>query len=92
MRLSAVLLSAVFLVGSSPSEAKQPRSYAAKAEFKRLQPCPATSRPRGPCPGWQIDHRTPLKCGGPDHPDNMQWLTIDDHKRKTAREARLCRH
>ena len=68
-----------------------PRSAQAIAEFKRQQPCPITEKPRGPCPGYQIDHVTPLKCGGPDHPSNMQWLTVEDHKAKTKREARLCR-
>lgn len=66
------------------------RSYAAKAEFKRQNPCPETGRPRGRCPGWEIDHVVPLKCGGDDLPVNMQWLTVDDHKEKTRRESRLC--
>jgi len=69
-----------------------PRSAAAKAEFQRANPCPATGASRGACPGWQIDHVEPLKCGGPDTPANMQWLTINEHKAKTAREARRCRH
>lgn len=67
-----------------------PRSYAAKAEFKRLNPCPAMVKKRGPCPGWEIDHVVPLKCKGDDLPSNMQWLTVADHKDKTRREARLC--
>ena len=68
-----------------------PRSKAAVAEFKRANPCPSTQMRRGSCPGYQVDHRIPLKCGGPDRPDNMQWLSVDDHKAKTKREARLCR-
>lgn len=67
------------------------RSSATRAEFKRANPCPATSERRGPCPGYQIDHVAPLKCGGPDAPSNMQWLTVEDHKAKTRREARWCR-
>lgn len=67
------------------------RSKSAIAEFKRLQPCPANGNRYGPCPGWQIDHVVPLKCAGPDEPANMQWLTVEDHKAKTKREARLCR-
>ena len=67
-----------------------PRSYAAKAEFKRQNPCPETGRPRGKCPGWEVDHVVPLKCSGDDSPSNMQWLTVADHKEKTRREARLC--
>lgn len=68
-----------------------PRSAAAKAEFKRANPCPATGQRRGACPGWQIDHATPLKCGGADHPSNMQWLTVEAHKAKTRAEAKECR-
>lgn len=68
----------------------EPRSYAAKAEFKRLNPCPETGKPRGKCPGWEIDHVVPLKCKGDDLPSNMQWLTVADHKEKTRREAPLC--
>lgn len=67
------------------------RSGAAKAEFKRLNPCPANGHRSGPCQGYEIDHVTPLKCGGADHRTNMQWLTVQDHKAKTKREARWCR-
>ena len=74
------------------ADAKISRSQKAIAEFKRQQPCPANGNQYGPCPGWQIDHVTPLKCKGADEPSNMQWLTVADHKRKTAREARLCRN
>ncbi|MBV5337562.1 MAG: HNH endonuclease [Deltaproteobacteria bacterium] len=73
------------------AEAKIPRSRYAIAEFKQMQPCPANDNRYGPCPGWQIDHVIPLKCKGPDRPDNMQWLTVKDHKAKTAREAKECR-
>ena len=67
------------------------RSRAAVDQFKREHPCPATGKSRGACPGWQVDHVVPLKCAGPDRPDNMQWLTVAEHKAKTAREARRCR-
>lgn len=82
---------ALLLVVVGEAEAKQVRSHAAKSEFKRLHPCPATQQRRGPCPGWQIDHITPLKCAGHDAAHNMQWLTVDDHKAKTRREAMMCR-
>ena len=82
---------AVVLFASVPVNAKQPRKPAAKAEFQREHPCPVTNKRRGRCPGYQIDHVTPLKCGGADHYSNMQWLTIQEHKKKTAREARWCR-
>jgi 5-methylcytosine-specific restriction endonuclease McrA len=66
------------------------RSHAARAEFQRLHPCPANGLRRGACPGWQVDHKIPLKCGGVDKTSNMQWLTVRAHKAKTKREARAC--
>lgn len=84
------LLLALLLCISLSVDARIPRSQAAKAEFQRLHACPSTGRHRGPCPGWQIDHVVPLKCKGPDTPENMQWLTVADHKAKTRREAKMC--
>lgn len=88
MRLAISLIAAL---SSVSADAKIARSREAIAEFKRLQPCPATGNRAGPCPGYDIDHRIALKCGGPDTPANMQWLTKDEHQAKTRREARLCR-
>jgi hypothetical protein len=34
--------------------------------------------------GYQIDHVTPLHHGGCDTSINMQWLSIEEHKRKSA--------
>jgi len=86
--LLAFLLALTFL---TPAEAKTHRSYAVKAEFKRLNPCPANGNRRGPCPGYEVDHVIQLCAGGPDAVDNMQWLTVEEHKAKTKREAGLCR-
>lgn len=58
------------------------RSESAKNDFKRSNPCPATGKPSGPCPGYVIDHVTPLKRGGTDSPSNMQWQTIQEAKAK----------
>jgi hypothetical protein len=58
------------------------RSPQAKNEFKRQQPCPSTGRSTGACPGYVIDHVVPLKRGGDDTPENMQWQTIEDAKAK----------
>lgn len=67
------------------------RSTAAKNDFKREHPCPATGRPSGSCPGYVIDHVNPLECGGADASYNMQWQTIADGKAKdlTERNCRL---
>ena len=67
------------------------RNHAARAEFVRRNPCPSTGATQGPCPGWQVDHVIPLKCNGLDRPENMQWLTVEQHKAKTASEAKACR-
>lgn len=50
------------------------RSTAARAEFVRNWPCPATGQVTGTCAGWQVDHIIPLACGGCDAKPNMQWL------------------
>lgn len=83
----AILISHAWIDAS----ARIPRSAAAKRDFQRATPCPANDQRRGPCPGYQIDHVTPLKCGGPDEPANMQWLTVQEHKEKTRFESVLCR-
>lgn len=67
------------------------RSAAAVLAFKRRNPCPATGQRFGACPGWEIDHRVALCLHGPDTPDNMQWLSVPDHRAKTRRDVRWCR-
>lgn len=68
-----------------------PRSPAVKAEFRKANPCPATGRVRGACPGWQIDHMHPICLGGVDHPANLNWIMVEDHKRKTRQDLKACR-
>jgi hypothetical protein len=67
------------------------RSRVLRAEFQRHNPCPSTGLKRGPCPGWQVDHREALVCGGRDELQNLQWLTIEAHRQKTRVEVKLCR-
>ena len=62
------------------------RSPRARAEFKRLQPCPSSGRSSGGCAGYVIDHVKPLKRGGADHPSNMQWQTVQAGKAKDRTE------
>lgn len=68
------------------ADAKIKRSAKAKREFKKEIPCPTTGKSRGSCPGYDIDHIIPLKRGGPDHPTNMQWLRVEEHREKTRKE------
>ena len=44
-----------------------------------------------PCPGYIIDHVTPLCAGGSDKPTNMQWQTVADAKAKDRIEREQCR-
>jgi hypothetical protein len=85
-----LLTVAMAITLQTEATARQNRSTVERHAFVKEQACPATGRHRLPCPGYHIDHIVPLKCGGPDVPANMQWLTITDHKAKTRREARLC--
>jgi hypothetical protein len=64
------------------SHGKIKRSKAATDAFKRDHPCPSTGRSSGKCPGYVIDHVTPLKRGGLDAPSNMQWQTKEEAKAK----------
>lgn len=81
----------VVLPWATDTDAKQPRSTVERHAFVKEHPCPATGRPRLPCPGYQIDHAIPLCAGGPDLRSNMQWLTIEAHKAKTKLDVRACR-
>jgi hypothetical protein len=58
------------------------RCSAARAAFERDHPCPSTGQPSGACPGYVVDHITPLKRGGADLPDNMQWQTLEEAREK----------
>lgn len=86
----AARLVAIALILATAAHAAD-RSKAARAEFHRQNPCPATGQARGPCPGWIVDHITPLCAGGPDTPANMQWQRVADAKAKDREEMRLCR-
>src|ERR1017187_11035790 len=58
------------------------RSSSARHAFREMHPCPATGSTAGPCPGYVVDHIVPLKCGGADSPENMQWQSRDEAKAK----------
>ena len=77
------LLLVLLTAGATPVLARSP---AAVSEFRRGHPCPATGTTRGACPGWVVDHLIPLSVYGADRPDNMQWQTVADAKRKDKLE------
>lgn len=62
------------------------RSKKMRAEFVRQHPCPASGVSSGACPGYVVDHIIPLSLYGADHPDNMQWQTVEAAKRKDVLE------
>ena len=74
-------------------EAKTVRSYRAKAEFMRHNPCPSTGqvKVRKGCKGYVIDHIKALDCGGEDKAYNMQWQTKAEAKAKDKWERKGCR-
>lgn len=65
------------------------RDKSVPVEFQRQFPCPSTGQRTGACPGWQKDHITPLCRGGADTVENMQWLTVEQHKMKTRGDCRV---
>ena len=75
-----------FLSSGTSSENK--RSSSARNTFRRNNPCPATGRTTGACPGYHVDHKTPLACGGADADYNMQWLTAEQNLRKGSMGCR----
>ncbi len=74
-------------IGKPCKSCTHQRSPAARREFVKANPCPIAAK-KGTCPGWNVDHKIPLSCGGLDSPANMQWLTVEAHKAKTKREKR----
>lgn len=72
----------------TPAQARDPSVV---REFRKTHPCPATGRISGACPGWQVDHRIPLcfdESG--DVVENLQWLSVEDHKAKTRYDIKAC--
>lgn len=86
---SILCLVAALLAATADAQIKRDRSHV--RAFRAEYPCPATGQKRGACPGYHVDHITPLCAGGPDRPDNMQWITKEDHRFKTFVDVRECR-
>jgi hypothetical protein len=76
------LLVLLLLALAAPAGARIHRSPAAVRAFRHSHPCPATARTAGACPGYVVDHRCPLACGGADAPGNMGWQRADEAKIK----------
>lgn len=91
MKARALALAAGLLVSWAADAYPYPRSSSVRAEFRKANPCPATGKKTGACPGWQIDHMHALCAGGVDEPGNLNWIKVEDHKRKTRQDVRECR-
>jgi len=68
------------------AKGKIARSSQERVAFEHQNPCPATGKTTGACPGYVVDHVTPLKRGGADRPENMQWQKSADAKAKDKSE------
>lgn len=65
---------------STTGKPKVKRSMAVRNQFLRSQGYAKVPD------GYEVDHIIPLSQGGSDTPDNMQLLTVEQHRQKTARE------
>lgn len=90
MKALAIFMIAACAINTSAS-ARIARNSEVLRQFQKQNPCPSTGLTSGKCPGYQIDHIEPLCAGGPDRMDNLQWLTIQEHKWKTRTDVRVCR-
>lgn len=90
-RAAWCFVAAVAVLSTGHIAAAEPRSGTARATFQRANPCPATGKTIGACPGYVVDHVKPLCSGGADHPNNMQWQTVAEAKIKNRAERAQCR-
>ena len=72
------------------AEAHETRQRWTKVRFARIHACPSTHLKKLPCPGYVIDHKKPLACGGRDSIRNMQWQTVAEGKAKDKWERKGC--
>lgn len=91
MMHATLLCLVIALLAAAPAEARTERDRAQVRAFRAENPCPSTGRTRGACPGYHVDHVTPLCAGGADRPENMQWITKEDHRFKTLVDVKECR-
>jgi hypothetical protein len=77
----------VHRVTESEHHGKHARSREVTAEFERENPCPATGKRYGACPGYIKDHIHALCIGGVDEVSNLQWQTKADAAAKDRWEC-----
>jgi hypothetical protein len=81
----ATVRSSTPTAGLRSSNGRKKRSGFAKAQFMRESGYPRAR------PGYVVDHKKALACGGSDTPDNMQWQTVADAKAKDKTERIGCK-
>jgi hypothetical protein len=84
------LILVAMLLLANPAAAAEKRSAKVLSDFQKANPCPATGKTTGACPGWIKDHKWPLCAGGPDVVWNLQWQSVADAAPKDALEKRVC--
>jgi hypothetical protein len=87
MKKIVVVIAALFLSSAFGTQ----RDASQRAAFMRYNPCPATHKTKGACPGYVVDHIVALACGGADAPSNMQWQTVAEGKAKDKWERKGCK-
>ena len=90
MNLTPAIAAALALAAAGACISAPERSRAQRDAFQRANPCPANGSTKGACPGYVVDHLTPLCAGGADAPINMQWQTVEDGKAKDRLERAQC--
>lgn len=89
--MARLIIALLLMLASLTAAARDGRNFNEVRKFRLANPCPVTSEVRGKCPGFEVDHIEARRCGGKDRASNMQWLSIAEHRKKSAREARVCR-
>lgn len=88
--LMAILIGLLAFGYNAATAAETHRSGKAIRAFVKKNACPATGKNKLPCKGYVIDHIKPLCAGGEDGPNNMQWQTVADAKKKDVGEKQQC--
>ena len=94
-KLALLFFCLLFFVAVDYSHAAtQPKEYrdpAQRRAFVKANPCPATVKhSKASCPGFVVDHKIALACGGLDRPENMQWQSKAEAKAKDKWERKGC--
>lgn len=82
----SILFALALLALTVPPAQATTRSTKVRNDFAKLQACPGTASNKLPCPGYIIDDKVAIDCGGKDEVANKQWLTIAAAKAKDKYE------